>query len=96
MNVFLFYFNAGPNAVFVGSTVTRIDDKQGTNSSDSEIDKIFEAVYYCAGTGLEKKYSRASITGHTKTTFSWIQVNIVHLVIFYTIYGLVPRPSADN
>ena len=60
------------------------------------MDKNLDVINYCAVTGLGNNYSQASIIGHTQTTFSWNPVNLWHLVILYTIYCLIPRPSADD
>ena len=50
-----FNLNAGLGAeLYVDSTVTGIDDEQGTGSNDSEVDKNLDATNYCAVTGLGK------------------------------------------
>ena len=68
----LFNLNSGPGAeLYVDSTVTGVDDEQGTVSIDLEEDTNLDAANYCAVTGLGNYYSQASITGHTQAAFSW-------------------------
>ena len=107
-----FKLNASPGAELdVGGTVSGIDDEQGTSSIDLEVDEspdntlydnpiinnaIDFTTNYCAVIGLGNNYSQASKPRHIRTTFTWNQVHLWHLVMIYTIYCLIPRPSVDN
>ena len=95
----LFNLNAGPGTeLYVGRTVTGVDDEQGTVSIDLGKDKNLDAAAtnYCAVTGLGNYYSQASITGHTQTALSWNLINLWYLVTICTIPFLTPSTSADD
>ena len=80
---------------YVGSTITDVDDEQGTFSIDLGKDKILDANY-CAVKGLGNFHSQVSITGHTQTVLSWNLINLWYLATIGTILFLIPSTSADD